>query len=47
MKTIAIASRKVEGSKIACPKGIFTKVEFVEIVKVVDRERKKSHKAGR
>ena len=41
MKTIAIASRKVEESKIACPKGIFTKEEFLEMVKVVNWEMKR------
>jgi hypothetical protein len=41
MKTIPIANRKVEESKTTCPKGIFTKDEFLEMVKAVDRERKR------
>jgi hypothetical protein len=41
MMTIAIASRKVEENKATCPKNIFTKEEFLEMVKMVDRERKK------
>ena len=41
MKTIAVANQKVEESKTTCPKGIFTKDEFLEMVKAVDRERKR------
>ena len=44
MMTIAIASRKVEESKTTCPKGIFTKEEFLEMVRVVDREMKRIEK---
>ena len=44
MKTIAVANRKVEESKITCPKGIFTKEEFLEMVKAVDRGMKNRHK---
>ena len=44
MKTIAIAKRKGEGSKIACPKGIFTEDEFLKTVKVVDRQVKRIEK---
>ena len=35
--TIAIASRKVEENKTTCPKGIFTKEDFLVMGKVVDR----------
>jgi hypothetical protein len=41
MKTIAVANRKVEESKITCPKGIFIEDEFLEMVKAVDRERER------
>jgi hypothetical protein len=41
MKTIAIAKRKVDESKISCPKGIFTEDEFLKMVKVVDRGMKR------
>ena len=41
MKTIAIANQKVRESETTCPKGLFTKEEFLEMVKVVDREMKK------
>ena len=38
---IAIANQKVEVGKTTCSKGIFTKEEFLEMVKEVDREMKK------
>ena len=38
---MAIENQKVGESKTICPKGIFTKDEFLEMVKAVDRERKK------
>jgi len=41
MKTIPIANQKGEVGKTTCPKGIFTEDEFLEMVKVVDRERKR------
>ena len=44
MKTIPIANQKGEESKITCPKGIFTKDEFLDMVKLVDREMKRKGK---
>lgn len=38
---IAIENQKVEVGKTTCPKGIFTKDEFLEMVKAVDKETKK------
>jgi hypothetical protein len=47
MKTIAVANRKVEESKITCPKGIFTKEEFLKMVKTADRETKNRQQEGK
>jgi hypothetical protein len=44
IKIIAIENQKVWESKTTCPKGIFTEDEFLKIVKVVDRERKREKK---
>ena len=41
MKTIPIANQKGEVGKTTCPKGIFTKDEFLDMVKLVDREMKR------
>ena len=41
MRIIAIENRKAGESKTTCPKGIFTEDEFLEMVKAVDRERKR------
>ena len=38
---IGIENQKVEVGKTTCPKGIFTEDEFLETVKVVDKETKK------
>ena len=41
---IAIENQKVEESKTTCRKGVFTKEEFLEMVKAVDREIKLKRK---
>jgi len=41
IRIIAIENQKVRESKPTCPKGVFTKEEFLEMVKAVDRERKR------
>ena len=41
MKTIPIANQKGEVGKTTRPKGIFSEDEFLETVKVVDKEMKK------
>ena len=38
---IAIENQKVEESKTTCRKNVFTEDEFLETVKVVDKEMKK------
>ena len=38
---IAIENQMVEESKTTCRKGVFTKDEFLEMVKAVDKETKK------
>jgi len=44
---IVIAGRKVEESKTTCPKGIFTEDEFLEMVRVADRQMKRRQKGER
>jgi len=41
MKIIPVTNQKGRKSKTTCPKGIFTKDEFLEMVKAVDRKRKR------
>ena len=47
MKTIPIANQKGEVGKTTCPKGIFTKEEFLETVRVVNQETKNRQQQGK
>ena len=45
IKIIAIENQKEGESKPTCPKGVFTKEEFLEMLKVVGRERRRKSNA--
>jgi uncharacterized protein YqgQ len=47
MKTIPIANQKGEVGKITCPKGILTKEEFLETVRVVNQKTKNRQQQGK
>ena len=47
MKIIAVANQKVGESKTTCSKGIFTKEEFLETVRVVNQETKNRQQQGK
>jgi uncharacterized protein YqgQ len=47
IRIIAIENQKVEVGKITCPKGILTKEEFLETVRVVNQKTKNRQQQGK